>query len=734
MDEENTVFQKVTARPDFIEQEKDILALWEKGQIFRKMVERNRGNKRFSFTDGPITANNPMGVHHAWGRTYKDLFLRYHAMQGYDSRYQNGFDCQGLWVEVEVEKELGLNSKRDIEEYGLDNFSIKCRERVMKYAGRISEQSARLGQWMDWHNSYYTMSDTNIEYIWHFLKKCSEKKWLYKGHRAMPWCARCGTSLSQHELIDSYREMTHTSVFIKLPLKGRSNEFMLVWTTTPWTLSSNTALSVHPGLRYAKVKQGDEIYYLSEKTLEILKGEYEVLDVLQGSEFVGLEYEGPYDELEAQQEVLHRIIPWEEVGEEEGTGIVHTAPGCGAEDFELGKEHGLSVIVPIDENGIFINGFGFLTGQPVLNVADMVFDDLKKKGKLYRTQKYKHRYPVCWRCSQELVFMVNDEWFIKCDEIRQPMIEANRTVTWYPEFGGKRMEDWLNNMGDWCISRKRYWGLPLPFYYCDDCGEFIQLSSRKELEERAVSGLEELAELHRPWIDDVKIKCGKCGGTASRITEVGDCWLDAGIVPFSTLGYLEPGQAYWKKWFPSDFVTEMREQIRLWFYSQLFMSVTLTGKAPYRQVMIYEKAMDEHGKPMHKSHGNAIWFDEAAEKMGVDVMRWIYASQNLVTNLRFGYSIGDEVRRKMLTLWNTYSFFVTYANIDSFIPKEHPLNKDTLSLLDKWILARLQSLITAVRGGLDNFNSSCVTREAERFLDDLSNWYVRRSRRRFWEK
>ncbi len=725
------MFKRVDTKPDFIESEKEILDFWEKNQIFKKLVEKNKNNKRDSFFDGPITANNPMGVHHAWGRTYKDVYLRYKAMKGFAQRYQNGFDCQGLWVEVEVEKDLGLNSKREIEEYGIDKFSRKCRERVEKYSRIISEQSIRLGQWMDWENSYYTMSDTNIEYIWYFLKKCYENGWLYRGDRLMPWCVRCGTSLSQHELVDSYKETVHTSVFIKLPIIGRKNEYMMVWTTTPWTLSSNTALAVHPNLSYIKVKQNREYYYLSTGTLSMLLGDYEVVDSVKGKNLVGLKYICPVDDFEVQKDVEHKIIPWEEVGEEEGTGVVHIAPGCGEEDFELSKLHNLDVIIPFDENGIFKEGFGILTGKMVTEVAELVFEHLKKKGFLYKLEDYSHRYPVCWRCKEELVFTLTSEWFVSCDEIRKRMIRSNKEVIWHPEYGQRRMEDWLNNMQDWCISRKRYWGLPLPFYICE-CGEINVIGSRRELEERAVEGIEQLEELHKPWIDNVKIKCGKCGKVVKRINEVGDCWLDAGIIPFSTLNYLEDRE-YWKKWFPADFITEMREQIRLWFYSTLFMGVTLEDTSPYRAVLIYEKAYDEKGIPMHKSLGNAIWFSDAVEKMGADVMRWIYTSQNIVTNLRFGYGVADAVRRRFLTLWNTYSFFVMYANIDKLDPTKIKIENKQLTSIDIWVLAKLNQLVDVARREMDNYNVADVTKKVEEFLDNLSNWYVRRSRRRFWK-
>jgi len=727
------MFKEVKTTLNFPETERKILEFWETNRIFEKLRQKNAGNAHWSFIDGPITANNPMGVHHAWGRTYKDIFQRFKAMQGFDQRYQNGFDCQGLWVEVEVEKELGLNSKREILAYGLDKFAEACRARVQKYSAIQTEQSKRLGQWMDWENSYYTMTDTNIEYIWHFLKKCHQNGWLYKGQRAMPWCIRCGTSLSQHELIDSYRDMTHTSVFVKLPILDRDGEYMMVWTTTPWTLTANTALAVHPELDYAKVKQGDDILYLSAGTVSKLDGEYEIVATVKGSELIGLRYKGPFFDLPCQQGLKTTIVPWEDVGEEEGVGVVHIAPGCGAEDFELSQTLGLPVLVPIDENGIYYREYGWLEGKSVAEVAPLIFQDLKRKGMLYKTEDYEHRYPVCWRCHEELVFRLVDEWFISCKELRQPMIEAARTVRWVPDYAGKRMEDWLNNMGDWCISRKRFWGLPLPFYKCE-CGEMTIIGSRKELEERATCGIDGLKELHRPWIDAVKIKCPKCGGTAERIPEVGDCWLDAGIVAFSTLGYLDEDNSYWQKWFPADFVCEMREQIRLWFYAMLFMSVTLTGQAPYKSVLVYEKVHDEQGRPMHKSLGNAIWFDEAVEKMGADVMRWIYASSNIQNNLNFGYGKAEETVRKLLTLWNVYSFFVTYARVDGWQPqtKGH-IPENAVNGLDQWILSRLHLLIAEATDALENYDVARLTYMVDSFVDDLSNWYVRLNRRRFWK-
>ena len=725
------LFNQVSSKPDFPALEREILDFWKRTGVFEGLVESNQGKSTFSFIDGPITANNPMGVHHAWGRTYKDLFQRYQAMRGKDQRYQNGFDCQGLWVEVEVEKDLGLDSKREIERFGLDKFSAQCRARVDKFSDVQTEQSNRLGQWMHWDDSYFTMSDTNIEYIWHFLKKCSENGWLYKGHTSMPWCTRCGTSLSQHELIDSYRDVTHPSIYLRLPIKNRPNEFLLVWTTTPWTLPANVACAVHPDLDYVKVRQGDRIYYLSKGTAQVLAGDYEVLATMKGQELIGWRYEGPFDDLPAVGGIEHRIVSWEDVNELEGTGIVHIAPGCGAEDFELSKVEDLPAIVPIDDDGLLVAGFGELSGIHAHDAPDPVANDLRERDFLYKLETITHRYPVCWRCQTELVFKLVDEWFISADQIRPRMIEASRTVHWVPEYAGKRMEDWLNNMGDWCISRKRFWGLPLPFYDCE-CGELTVIGSREELAGMATGDLDDVPELHRPWIDAIKIRCPGCGGEASRIVAVGDCWLDAGIVPFSTLRYLTDRE-YWEKWFPADLVLEMREQIRLWFYSLLFMSVTLEDRAPYKTVFVFEKLQDEQGRPMHKSLGNAIWFDEAAEEMGADVMRWIYTSQNPSLNLNFGYGLANETRRRVLTLWNVYSFWTTYANIDRFDPTEHDLPLDRRSELDRWIIAKLNELIASVDRSIGEYQPAGATRAIEAFLEDLSNWYVRRSRRRFWK-
>ncbi len=726
-------FQPLPAELDFPSMERRILDFWAEHQTFERLRAKNAAGPRWSFIDGPITANNPMGVHHAWGRTYKDVYQRYRAMRGYHQRYQNGFDCQGLWLEVEVEKELGFESKRDIEDFGLEAFADACRERVDTYAAVQTAQSVRLGQWMDWDDSYYTHADGNIEHIWQFLRRCHQRGWIEAAQRAMPWCARCGTALSQHELIDTYEEITHDALYVRLPIHGRPNAWLLIWTTTPWTLAANVAAAVDPDLTYAEVEVDGQRYVLAEATVsEALGNDARIVGRVQGADMLGWTYEGPFDHLPGAAGVEHRVIPWDDVGADEGTGIVHIAPGAGEEDFRLGQELGLPVLVPIDENGVYVDGYDWLSGRDAREVAADVIADLERRGLLLRAHRYEHRYPHCWRCQEELVFRVDDEWFIRADEIRQPMLDAAAAVRWTPDYAGARMADWLRNMGDWNISRRRYWGLPLPFYPCQACGHLTVIGSKRHLEERAVSGLEQLRELHRPWIDQVVIRCEGCEAPVRRVEAVGDAWLDAGIVPFSTLGYLEGSQEF-HRWYPADFITEMREQIRLWFYSMLFMSVTLENRAPYRSVFVYEKLNDETGRAMHKSWGNAIDFGEAAERMGADVMRWLYAGQNPLYNINFGYGPATDVKRRMLTLWNVYSFFVTYARLDGFDPTAPRIPVEQRADLDRWALSRLQGLIDTMTEAMEESLVHRGVRAAHRFIEDLSNWYVRRGRRRYWK-
>jgi isoleucyl-tRNA synthetase len=740
-------FAPLQAIPDHPALERAVLERWEDERTFDRLRELNAGGQRFSFVDGPMTANNGMAIHHAWGRTLKDVFQRYQALLGKDQRYQNGFDCQGLWVEVEVEKALGLNSKREIEEYGLAEFNARCVERVAEFAEVITEQSKRLGMWMDWDNDYYTFSDTNIEYIWRFLKEVHGRGWLFQGHRSTQWCPRCGTSLSQHEQAGegNYEELDHPSLFVRFPLND-SSESLVVWTTTPWTLPANVAAAVGPDATYGLF--GDEWWAVERRPDDTPSR------TALGEELVGREYSGPFDDFPAQEGVGHRVIAWDEVALDEGSGIVHIAPGAGTEDFELSKVHDLPVLVPIDESGRVYPGYGFLEGMTTDEVEEPVIAALRERGLLVEAGRITHRYPICWRCRTPLVFRVVDDWFIGVDEVREQLLAENQTVEWTPPQYGKRMDDWLRNMGDWNISRKRYFGLPLPFYPCP-CGHLNVVGSREELEERATGGLEQLQELHRPWIDEVKIRCESCAAEVARVPEVGDAWLDAGIVPLSTLGWESskyvpggyatgaargltgadlPDHAYWEQWFPADWISEMREQIRLWFYSQFFMSVTLVGRSPYRRVLTYEKLLDETGREMHRSWGNSIDANEAFDRMGADVMRWLFCDVSPAQNLKFGYGPAGEVKRRLLTLWNSVSFFVTYANIEDFRPSYADLDggPSVTHPLDAWLVARTAQLVGEMASAFDEYWTPRATDAFERFVDDLSNWYIRRSRRRFY--
>lgn len=712
--------------------EHGILKFWKDNDSFHKLVKKNEGHERFKFLDGPATANNRLGIHHFWGRTLKDLTIRYNALKGRDCQYQNGFDGQGLWVEVNVEKELGLNGKPEIVAYGIDKFTKKCMERVDYFANEITNQSIRMGQWMDWDNSYFTNTDENITSIWHFLKVCDEHGWIIKKNRPMAWCPRCGTSLSEHEMSSSYHEVEHTAVFVKLPVKGK--DFKLVaWTTTPWTLSANVALAVNPEFEYVKVNFEGENIVLGKDRLSVLKQKnIEILETFKGSDLVGLEYETCFPEL-SEQKFTHKIVAWDMVDKVEGTCVVHIAPGCGAEDFELGQSLNLPEICPINEQGVMLENTGFLAGKKTTDVVDLVVDRLKSDGKLLYAHKYKHSYPFCWRCKTDLVYKLISAWFIKVDEIRPMALKAIEDVEFKPEFAKKRMIDWLNNMGDWNISRSRFYGLPLPFYVCEKCGKVHVIGSLEELKKRAVNPelVDKLPNIHKPWIDDIKIKCD-CGEVVSRVPEVGDVWLDAGITPFSTKKYFTD-KKFFKENFPSDYVCEMIEQIKLWFYSLLMMSVVLTGKAPYKKLVTYQYVKDENGGEFHKSGGNSLEADKVADQVGADVVRYLYSSSSPVNDMRFGFNLTDEARRKLLAFWNIYTFFNTYACIDNpdlahFKPKE-----ENLSISDKWLVESINKFVEDSDKNYAEDKSYLVVKDFEKLVDDISNFYIRSNRKRFWK-
>jgi isoleucyl-tRNA synthetase len=849
-------FEKVETSVDFPALERAVLTFWDESGIFAKRKARNAGKPRWSFLDGPITANNPMGVHHAWGRTYKDVYNRYFAMAGHELRYQQGFDCQGLWVEVEVEKALRLKSKRDIEnlvpgdpEASIDRFVQACKDRVNQFARVQTEQSVRLGYWMDWdrtdadwakrpdeRKSYFTMSEENNYTIWAFLKKCHGKGLVYRGYDVMPWCGRCGVGLSEMEMKEGYKLVEHRAVFVKLPLKGRPGENLLVWTTTPWTLTSNVGAAVNPKLTYLKVRLKGEVYYVSKgvfrtnrmddtgdeeevgpavpagrkKARPWLDGvphltsieqhfkskagkgdSYEVVGEVAGADMIGWEYVGPFDDLPAQnheygfpEEVAkvtrqsgawpartaaaaHRVIDGgDDVTETEGTGIVHTAPGCGAIDYQWGKATGLPPVAPIGDDGVFVAGFGPLTGKNAADpaTADAVFEELKAKDRLFATERYVHRYPHCWRCKTELLYRLVDEWFINMgpkqteEGFRGDIMKVVEKVTFLPESinGKARERDWLWNMGDWMISKKRFWGLALPIWVADtDPNDFEVIGSDAELKERAVAGWAEFDghTPHRPWVDKVKIRSRKTGNLMSRVPDVGNPWLDAGIVAFSTMKY-NTDRAYWQKWYPADFITEsFPGQFRNWFYALLAMSTMMAdGEPPFRTLLGHGLVRDQFGHEMHKSAGNSIEFVAAADTggeikdpkgksipfdaIGADVMRWLYCRQNPAANLNFGPGPADEARsRVFFKLWNTYAMFCNYATGDGFDPATVPIPVAERPDVDRWLLSNLQDLITTAREAYRTYNVMAFALKCETFIEtDLSNWYVRRNKDRLHSK
>ena len=723
--------RKENGMPDFVLEEEKTLKFWEDNHIFEKMRAKNEGKTPYRFLDGPMTANNTMGVHHAFGRTLKDVYIKYKAMSGFQPKYQNGFDAHGLPVETAVEKQLGMKNKKDILAYGLDKFVDKCLERCETYGNLITNESKKLGQFMDWEHSYYTNSTENITSIWYYLKKCHENGWLETEHKPMQWCPRCGTSLSEHEMVGSYKDVTHTSVYFKAQLKD--NRCILVWTTTPWTLSANVAVAVNPDNDYlvCKVKSDFRLLIIGKEAKKVLRDDLvEVVETLKGQQLVGEEYETPFNELEMQQ-FVHKIVPWEDVSATDGTGAVHIAPGCGTEDFELGRRLGLPEICPIDENGVLYKNFGVLAGYSTSEVRDVVFDELKKRNKLYKLEEIVHSYPICWRCKNEVVFRLIDGWFIRVDEIRPQLIKAIENVVFEPDYLKKRMLDWLNNMGDWNISRSRFYGVPLPIYPCS-CGHTTVVGSLEELAKlSSKEEVDKLPHLHRPYIDSIQITCPHCGKKVSRIPEVGDCWLDAGITPFSTNEYFT-NKDYWKTQFPSEVAIEMREQIRLWFYSLLFMSVVLEGRAPYEKIIGYEAVTQEDGSKFSKS-GYMITFSDYQKRLGADTARYLFTGTALTTPVRFGYNLGEEARRKMLGYFNAYMFFNTYACIDNPDIAEFTPKDSELTIIDKWLVQLINDFVKTSKQNYDNNRAYDIVHDFEVVTDKITNFYIRTNRRRFWK-
>ncbi|MBP3262187.1 isoleucine--tRNA ligase, partial [Pseudobutyrivibrio sp.] len=743
------MYNKVDASLNFVEREKQVLKFWEENDIFQKSMDSRKEGETYTFYDGPPTANGKPHIGHVETRAIKDMIPRYQTMKGKFVPRKAGWDTHGLPVELEVEKLLGLNGKEQIEEYGMEPFIKKCKESVWKYKGMWEDFSGTVGFWADMDNPYITYDDNFIESEWWALKTIWDKKLLYKGFKIVPYCPRCGTPLSAQEVAQGYKTVKERSAVVRFKITGE-DAYFLAWTTTPWTLPSNLALCVNPDETYIKVKAVDGYTYilaeaLADKVLSKIATEegvkpYEVLETYKGTDLEYKEYEPLFacagEAAAKQHKKAHFVTCDTYVTMSDGTGIVHIAPAFGEDDAKVGRKYDLPFVQFVDGKGEMTEETPY-AGLFVKKADPEVLKDLDKEGKLFDAPKFEHEYPHCWRCDTPLIYYARESWFIKMTEVKDDLIKNNNTVNWIPENIGKgRFGDWLENVQDWGISRNRYWGTPLNIWECADCGKQISIGSRKELAELSGNPDAEKIELHRPYIDAVTCKCPECSGTMKRVPEVIDCWFDSGAMPFAQHHYPFENKEVFEQQFPAKFISEAVDQTRGWFYSLMAESTLLFNKAPYENVIVLGHVQDENGQKMSKSKGNAVDPFDALEKMGADAIRWyFYTSSAPWIPKRFGENAVMEGQRKFLgTLWNTYAFYILYANIDEFDPTKYELDFDKLAVMDKWILSRLNSSIKAVDENLGAYKIPEAARALDEFVDDMSNWYVRRCRDRFWAK
>lgn len=718
------------------QREMKISKYWEEIDLLRKSVETRDENKPYIFYEGPPTANGKPGIHHVMARTLKDLVCRYKTMEGYQVKRKAGWDTHGLPVEIEVEKMLGINNKYEIEEYGIEKFNEKCRESVFKYEKLWREMTTRMAYEIDLDNPYITLDNDYIESVWWILDKFFKEGFIYEGHKILPYCPRCGTGLASHEVAQGYEEVKTETVVAKFKLKDKDNEYFLAWTTTPWTLPSNVCLTVNPDVTYLRVKQGEEVYYVAEALADQVLGEdYEVLEKLKGKDLEYMEYEQliPFIKVDEDKKAFFVTVA-DYVTTEDGTGIVHTAPAFGEDDYNTGLRYNLPMLKPVDDEGKFTETIW--KGQFVMDADPEIIQWLKENGKLYKKQKVVHNYPHCWRCHTPLIYYAKPSWYIEITRLKDKLIENNNSVNWYPAFvGEKRFGNWLENLNDWAISRSRYWGTPLPIWRCKDCGHVDSVGSRKELIERAIEDIDESIELHRPYVDEIHFKCEKCGGIMEREKDVIDVWFDSGAMPFAQHHYPFENKENFDKLFPADFICEGIDQTRGWFYSLIAISTFVTGKSPYKNVLVNDLILDKDGKKMSKSRGNTVDPFELFDKYGADVLRWylIYVSPPW-TPTRFDEEGLKEVESKFFrSLRNVYNFFSLYANTDDIDPREFFIEYEDREEIDKWILSKYNNLVKQVRKDMAVFELTKVVRAIQEFVvEDLSNWYIRRTRRRFW--
>ena len=742
------MYSKVNTDMNFVEREKEVEEFWKEDNTFKKSMEQREGCPTYTFYDGPPTANGKPHIGHVLTRVIKDMIPRYRTMKGYYVPRKAGWDTHGLPVELEVEKLLGLDGKEQIEQYGLDPFITKCKESVWKYKGMWEDFSGTVGFWADMDNPYVTYDDNFIESEWWALKTIWDKGLLYKGFKIVPYCPRCGTPLSSHEVAQGYKDVKERSAVVRFKVKGE-DAYILAWTTTPWTLPSNVALCVNPNEEYAKVKAADGyVYYMASALLDTVLGKlakdgeaaYEVLETYKGKDLEGKEYEALYQcaaDLAAKQHKKgHYVVCDTYVTLTDGTGVVHIAPAFGEDDAQVGRKYDLPFVQFVDEKGDMTKETPF-AGLFVKKADPEVLKDLDAKGLLFDAPKFEHSYPHCWRCDTPLIYYARESWFIKMTAVRDDLVRNNETVNWIPQSIGKgRFGNWLENIQDWGVSRNRYWGTPLNVWQCEDCGHQEAIGSREQLKEMSGNEKALTVELHRPYIDEITCTCPKCGKTMKRVPEVIDCWFDSGAMPFAQHHYPFENKDLFEQQFPAQFISEAVDQTRGWFYSLMAESTLLFNKSPYENVIVLGHVQDENGQKMSKSKGNAVDPFDALQTYGADAIRWYFYinSAPWLPNRFHGKAVQEGQRKFMGTLWNTYAFFVLYANIDNFDATKYTLDKKSLTVMDRWILSKLNSTVGAVDDNLANYRIPEAAKALQEFVDDLSNWYVRRSRERFWAK
>ncbi len=728
------MYKKVDTSLNFLEREKEILQFWKENKIFEKNVSKNEGENEFTFYDGPPTANGKPHIGHILTRVIKDIIPRYRVMKGEHCLRKAGWDTHGLPVELEVEKLLGIDGKQEIEKYGIEPFIKKCKESVWKYKGEWEKMSDRVGYWADMESPYITYDDNYIESVWWAIKTIAEKGLLYKGHKIVPYCPRCGTALSSHEVAQGYKDVKETSVFVKFQIKGRENSYFLAWTTTPWTLPSNVALCMNPKEDYSEIQaENGETYVLATALVDSLFESYSTVSVKKGIDYEGVEYIPLFDfAVGTFKEKAYYVTCDGYVTLSDGSGIVHIAPAFGEDDANVGRKYGLPFVKLVDDRGRLTEETRTYSGMFVKDADKLIIKELKESNKLFKEMAFEHSYPFCWRCDTPLLYYARSSWFIKMTAVKDQLIEANDSINWMPETIKKgRMGNFLENVIDWGISRERYWGTPLPVWVCNKCGKIHVIGSKAELKEKC--GITGDIELHRPYIDECEFDC-ECGGKYAREKEVIDCWFDSGSMPFAQYHYPFENKELFESHFPADFISEAVDQTRGWFYTLLAISTLLFGKAPFKNCIVLGHVNDKNGIKMSKHKGNVVDPWSILDKQGADAVRWYFytGSAPWLPSRFYEEAVSEAQRKFMGTLWNTYAFFVLYAEIDKYNPADYDVKKCKLSVMDKWVLSKLNSLIKTVDKGLNEYNIFDSARALQSFTDDLSNWYVRRGRERYW--